>query len=149
MLFCFIAKILMIMNFSPLQEKLESLVRYVLSHFYAVLSFDFGKKKWQGLHSSNINILLFIHFLVQPLTIHTVRDGTRLVWGSAEMFQKFWGGWYLKTVNSSSLASLLNHLLGFTCLFLCIDLGVTGLSRKEKRKYEDQKAQALGGKVSV
>ena len=39
MLFCFIAKILMIMNFSPLQEKLESLVRYVLSHFYAVLSF--------------------------------------------------------------------------------------------------------------
>ncbi|CAH3167280.1 unnamed protein product [Porites lobata] len=27
------------------------------------------------------------------------------------------------------------------------EFGVTGLSRKERRKYEDQKAQALGGKV--
>jgi len=27
--------------------------------------------------------------------------------------------------------------------------GITGLSRKEKKKYEDWKAQSLGGKVSL
>ena len=32
-------------------------------------------------------------------------------------------------------------------LFFFFVLGVTGLSRKEKRKYEEQKVQALGGKV--
>ena len=28
-------------------------------------------------------------------------------------------------------------------------VGVTGLSRKDRRKYEDWKAQSLGGKVGV
>ena len=45
------------------------------------------------------------------------------------------------------LPSFLPKLTAYSAV--AIILGVTGLSRKERRKYEDQKAQALGGKVGT
>ena len=50
---------------------------------------------------------------------------------------------------SVKLSTYLTHSVAwlFTQLSSCCVLGVTGLSRKEQRKYADQKAQALGGKV--
>lgn len=66
----------MIMNFSPLREKLESLVRYVLSNFYAVLSFDSRKKK----------IARFAQLQHQHIIIHTLSGSTS--------YYSYRKGWY-------------------------------------------------------
>ena len=55
--------------------------------------------------------------------------------------------WLLK-LGCQLLPSFLPKLTAYNFCY-CYILGITGLSRKERRKYEDQKAQALGGKVGI
>lgn len=57
------------------------------------------------------------------------------------------GQYWLLKLGCQLLPSFLPKLTAYSAV--AIILGVTGLSRKERRKYEDQKAQALGGKVGT